>query len=173
MSATTSDGLRCGPFSCRARSTLWKFNSLIACNAWASEYRLKQSDEQATYTGFPPSVERPTQLDTTAQPFPQGRPSGIASPPCPCKKKVHEIGLALQIGQWYFLAAAHSVPTQVCWMTSPSHSPSLQFMDDVAASVTAALAELDRHEARFTAPRTETPAHGTAAQGALARLEGN
>ena len=46
-------------------------------------------------------------------------------------------------------------------------------MDDVAASVAAALAELDRHESRFTAPPTETPANGTAAQDALVRLEGN
>jgi hypothetical protein len=58
-------------------------------------------------------------------------------------------------------------------MTNPSHSPSLQFMDDVAVSVAAALVELDRHESSFAAGRSETPAIGTVSLDALARLEGN
>ena len=47
------------------------------------------------------------------------------------------------------------------------------FMDDVAASVAAALAELDRHESGFAGARMETPADGTASLDALGRLEGN
>jgi hypothetical protein len=56
-------------------------------------------------------------------------------------------------------------------MTNPSHSPSLQFMDDVAASVAAAVAELDHHESALAASRT--PRGETASLDALSRLEGN
>jgi hypothetical protein len=58
-------------------------------------------------------------------------------------------------------------------MTNPSHSPSLQFMDDVAASVAAALAELDRHESVLAGSRTLTPRGDKASLDALSRLEGN
>jgi hypothetical protein len=45
-------------------------------------------------------------------------------------------------------------------------------MDDVAASVAAALADLDRHESALGASRTETPAATTSLE-TLTRLEGN
>jgi hypothetical protein len=57
-------------------------------------------------------------------------------------------------------------------MTKSSHSPSLQFMDDVAGSVAAALAELDRHESALGASRTESPAATTSLDN-LTRLEGS
>lgn len=58
------------------------------------------------------------------------------------------------------------------WMTNSSHSASLQFMDNVAASVAVALAELDRHESALAASRNETLATITSLD-TLTRLEGN
>jgi hypothetical protein len=58
-------------------------------------------------------------------------------------------------------------------MTEPTHPPSAHIVDDVAASVAAALADLDRHESVQTAALSASDRSERVAAEAIRRLEHN
>ena len=145
---------------------MWKLSSLMACRAWASGYRPKQSDEQATYTGFPPSVERRREQACARRPFPRaGRVEYRLA--TSVQGKTAEIRLAQAAGPGYSPVARRPARPPPCPNSPRPPSSSTRS----TASVRDALAALDRHEAAL--PNRPPAAGGLAHARALGRLEEN
>ena len=106
-------------------------------------------------------------------PFPRDRPSEIAGLRRTRKQKVPEIRLAHPPETGYLPPVPRVVTQLRQSMSETVESPSARFVDEVAASVRAALAALDRHESALgISPDLATNREAVWAE-ALGRLEEN